>query len=100
MKKIKLLAVLLCLLFATAIVAKRYSELSGQVKWKDGQPAKGTVLSIGGYSVRTDKNGGYKFKILKPGEYVVSISPPGKRTKSFKVNVTDKHTKKDFIINW
>jgi len=98
MKKVTLLAVLICLFSAIPVVAE-FSQLYGRVRWQSGQPAQGVTMSIGGYSIVTDQNGHYRFSSIHPGLYVISISPPRRPTRSFRVNITGS-TQQDFTINW
>jgi hypothetical protein len=97
-RRITLLAILLCAICLAA--AAQVSQLTGSVRWPDGKPAQGVALTIGAYTVVTDKIGSYRFAYLRPGTFVVQISPPGKPTKSFKIQVTAGATHKDFTIAW
>jgi len=97
-QRITLLTVLLCIICAPAIA--QVSQLTGSVRWQNGGPAQGVTVSIGAYSVVTDRSGSYRFGFLRPGTYAVAISPPGKPTKSFKVQVAAGATRRDFTIAW
>jgi hypothetical protein len=97
-QRITLLAVLLCVICAPATA--QVSQLTGSVRWQTGGRAQGVTVSIGAYSVVTDRSGGYSFRFLRPGTYVVAISPPGKPTKSFKVQLAAGATRRDFTIAW
>lgn len=97
-QRITLMAVLFCAI--SLQVAAQVSQLTGVVRWQNGGLAQGVTLTIGAYSVVTDRSGGYSFRFLRPGSYIVAISPPGKPTKSFKVQVAAKATHQDFTIAW
>ena len=81
-------------------VAGKSSELSGHVYYSNKTPAQGVVLSIGNYSVTTDKDGYYRMTFLRPGSQEVLVTPPDKATRSFTVTVESELTLKDFWIDW
>lgn len=81
-------------------VAGKPSELSGHVYYINKTPAEGVVLSIGNYSVTTNKDGYYRMTFLRPGSQEVLITPPNKATRSFTVTVESEPTFKDFWIDW
>ena len=97
-QRITLLALLLCVVILQA--AAQVSQLMGSVRWQNGAPAQGVALTIGAYTVVTDKSGSYSFGYLRPGTFSVAVSPPGKPTKSFKVQVAAGATHQDFTIAW
>jgi hypothetical protein len=97
-QRITLWAALLC--FICAAATAQVSQLIGSVRWQNGGPAQGVTVSIGAYSVVTDRSGSYRFGFLRPGAYEVAISPPGKATKSFKVQIAAGATRRDFTIAW
>jgi len=96
----KVIIAIVCFWIFTTSMAQERSQLYGTIKWQNGAFAKGVLVRIGGYRVVTNKKGYYKFDYLNQGEYTLSIKPPGKRTKSFKVKVTQKTKSEDFIIDW
>ncbi len=81
-------------------MAQKSSELNGHVWYSNKSPAEGVILTIGNYSVTTDKDGYYKITFLKPGLCRVLIKPPDKATRSFKVMIGSTPTQKDFVVNW
>lgn len=97
-QRIILVALLLCAICWPA--TDQASQLTGSVRWQNGAPAQGVALTIGAYTVVTDKSGSYRFGYLRPGTYSVAVSPPGKPTKSFKVQVAAGSTHRDFTIAW
>jgi hypothetical protein len=97
-QRITLLAVLFCAI--SLQVVAQVSQLAGSVRWQNGGPAQDVTLTIGTYSVVTDRSGAYRFRFLQPGTYSVAVTPPGKPTKSFKVQVGARATKQDFTITW
>jgi len=95
-----ILSITLVLVFLVAAAAQSNSELYGYVRYRDNSPAKGTVVSIGNFSVTTDANGYYKMTYLNPGLKIVSITPPGKPTRSFRVRIGSNPKQQDFIVDW
>lgn len=91
-------AILVCVLVA---MAQQTSELYGWVKDSNQSPAPGVVLTMGNYSVATDKNGYYKIPFLKPGPRKLLIAPPGKETRSKPVTIeATPTTRVDITIDW
>ena len=90
-------AILVCVL---VVMAQQTSELYGWVKYSNQSPAQGVVLTMGNYSVATDKDGYYKITFLKPGRRTISITPPGKATRSKPVKIEAKPTRFDVHIDW
>jgi len=82
------------------VMAGKSTELYGHVYNNDKTPAQGVVLSIGNYSVTSEKDGSYRMTFLRPGFQVVSVKPPGKVTRPFKVVIKSEPTLRDFFINW
>lgn len=91
------IAILVCVMLA---MAQQTSELYGWVKYSNQSPAQGVVLTMGNYSVATDKDGYYKIPFIKPGWRTISIAPPGKATRSKSVKVETKPTRFDVPIDW
>lgn len=92
------LVICVCIVLAAA---QQQSELSGHVYYKkNNSPAKGVIVTIGNYSVVTDRGGYYKLTFLKPGSQLVSVKFPGRSTRSFRVMIGSKPTSKDFVIDW
>jgi len=89
--------ILLCIVLA---IGQKSTELYGHIKYTNGTAASGVGVSIGNYSVTTDKDGYYKMGFLKPGVTTVWITPPYKKTRSFRVVIGRTPTQKDFMINW
>jgi hypothetical protein len=81
-------------------MAQQTTELYGWVKNSNQSPAPGVVLTMGNYSVATDKNGYYKIPFLRPGTRTISIAPPGKATRSKPVKIEAKPTRFDVKIDW
>lgn len=81
-------------------VAGKSSEMYGHVYWSNNTPAEGVVLSIGNYSVTTERDGSYKMAFLRPGPQEVSITPPGKSTRKRTVTIKPEPTLQDFRIEW
>jgi carboxypeptidase family protein len=82
------------------IAAQRSTEMSGRVTNRDGSAASGVVLTIGNYSVTTDREGNYKMTFLRPGVNTVAVSPPRKPTRTLKVTISPTPMRKDFLIDW
>lgn len=97
--KAALLAILIMACIAVTM-AQQQSELSGFVKYNNKTAARGVIVTIGTYSVVTNKDGYYRMTFVKPGSRVVSITPPYKATKYYKVRIEMSPTRKDFEINW
>jgi hypothetical protein len=91
------IAILVCFLVA---MAQQTSELYGWVKNPNQSPAAGVVLTMGNYSVATDRNGYYKIPFLRPGPRTISIAPPGKATRSRPVKIEAQPTRFDVKIDW
>jgi len=89
--------ILVCVLVA---MAQQTSELYGWVKYTNQSPAQGVVLTLGNYSVATDRNGYYKIPFLRPGTRAISIAPPGKATRSRPVKIEATPTRFDVQIDW
>jgi hypothetical protein len=89
-QRITLVVVLLCAI--SLQVVAQVNQLAGSVRWQNGVPAQGVALTIGAYTLVTDRSGAYSFKFLRPGTYSVAVSPSGKPAKSFKVQVGRSHT--------
>jgi hypothetical protein len=89
-------------IFVCAVLAlpQKASELNGKVTYRNRSPATGVVLTIGNYSVTTDKDGYYRMTFLPPGTRVILISPPKKRSRSVRVKIGAKPTKQDFVVDW
>ena len=87
-------------LCATLALAQKSTQLYGYVKYSNGSPASGVVLTLGNYSVTTDKSGYYKMTFLRPGRFGVSVTPPGKKTVTIRVVINSTPTKADFTITW
>jgi hypothetical protein len=81
-------------------MAQNSTEMYGRVTYRDGSAASGVVLTIGNYSVTSDKNGEYRMTFLKPGVNTVAVSPPRKATRTFKVTISPTAMRKDFPIDW
>jgi hypothetical protein len=97
--KLALCAVTILVCFLVAM-AQQTSELYGWVKDSNQSPAQGVVLTMGNYSVATDRNGYYKITFLKPGSRTISITPPGRATRSKPVKIDPKPTRFDVKIDW
>lgn len=82
------------------VMAGKSTELYGHVYYSDKTPARGVVLSIGNYSVTSEKDGSYRMTFLRPGSQVVLVKPPGKATRPFRVTIGSEPTLRDFLINW
>lgn len=91
------IVILVCFLVA---MAQQTSELYGWVKNPNQSPAQGVVLTMGNYSVATDRNGYYKIPFLRPGARTISIAPPGKATRSKSVKIEATPTRFDVKIDW
>jgi hypothetical protein len=83
-----------------AVDAQESTQLFGYVKRENNIPVQGATISIGGYSVSTNKDGYYKFDFLKPGPQVISISVQGKPTRYIRMKITNTPTQKDFFVDW
>lgn len=90
------IAIMVCVMLA---MAQQTSELYGWVTYNKS-PVPGVVLTMGNYSVATDKNGYYKIPFLKPGRRTISIAPPGKATRSKTVTIESTPTRFDVPIDW
>jgi hypothetical protein len=88
------------LLSVMLVMAQETSELYGNVTDANQSPAQGVVLTMGNYSVATDKNGDYRIPFLKPGWRTISITPPGKATRSKPVKIETNPTRFDVKIDW
>lgn len=100
MSKLRTLSIALVLLSAMALTTAEAAKLAGRVTWSDGSPAVGVTLTMGSYSVTSNRNGEYTFSFLATGRQVVSVSPPGKRTYSFVVEIAGDNIYKNFVITW
>lgn len=76
------------------------TRLEGIVTSPNGQPVQGVTMTIGNYSVVTDRSGRYAFDYLRPGKYVVTVSPRDKRPRSFTASVTATPRNRNFRIDW
>jgi hypothetical protein len=90
-------AILICVML---VRATQVSELNGYVKYADQSPAQDVVLTMGNYSVATDKNGYYRITFLSPGVRTISITPPQKATRSRQVRIGTTPTRYDVLIDW
>jgi hypothetical protein len=90
-------AILVCVLVA---MAQPTSELFGWVKYNNQSPAEGVVLTLGNYSVATDKDGHYRIPFLRPGPRKLLIAPPGKETRSRDITIEATATRVDVNIDW
>ena len=90
-------AILVCVML---VMAQQASELNGYVTYPNKSPVPGVVLTMGNYSVVTDKNGYYRMTFLKPGVRTISISPPGKATRSRPVKILPTPTRLDIQVDW
>jgi len=90
-------AILVCVILA---MAQQTSELYGWVTYTNQSPAQGVVLTMGNYSVATDKNGYYKVPFLKPGWRTILITPPGKASRPRRVKIETWATRHDVRVDW
>ena len=90
-------AILACVML---VMAQQASELNGYVTYPNKSPVQGVVLTMGNYSVVTDKNGFYRMTFLKPGVRTITISPPGKATRSRPVKILPTPTRLDIQVDW
>ena len=98
-RKLAALVVVPFLVLMTPVHAQSM-RLEGIVTSRFDQPVQGVTMTIGNYSVVTDRRGRYAFDYLRPGRYVVTVSPRDKRPRSFPVAVTANPTRVNFRIDW
>ncbi len=90
----------LVLILVIAALGQSSSELSGYVRYGNNSPVSGAILSIGNFSVATDKNGYYRISYLTPGPKTVAVTPPNRETRRFPVVVNSGATQRDFKVDW